>query len=99
MEIRDDVPDKDCKADLLGWFSVEDSSAFLSLASGLEAGRFAARDIGGSDPEKMAPPKVMQYVQSMFADSSVSVSVVEGQQTFEEEYPLLAAVNRAVRSK
>ena len=59
----------------------------------------AARDIGGSDPERMPPPRVLEYVQKIFNETSVSVQVVEGHSTFEKEYPLLAAVNRACRSK
>lgn len=58
-----------------------------------------ARDIGGSDPERMAPPKVASYVQQLFSASSVAIEVIEGHETFVKEYPLLAAVNRACRSK
>lgn len=47
----------------------------------------------------MAPPRVMEYVQSVFAKSSVSVQVMEGHDIFEKEYPLMAAVNRAARCK
>lgn len=59
--------------------------------------RYVARDLGGSDPERMAPPRVMEYVQTLFAKSSVSVQVIEGHDNFEREYPLMAAVNRAAR--
>ena len=59
--------------------------------------RYVARDLGGSDPERMAPPRVMEYVQTLFAKSSVSVQVIAGHDNFEREYPLMAAVNRAAR--
>ena len=59
--------------------------------------RYVARDLGGSDPERMAPPRVMEYVQTLFAKSSISVQVIEGHDNFEREYPLMAAVNRAAR--
>lgn len=37
--------------------------------------RFVYRDIGGSDPERMAAPRVAEYVQAVFKDSPVTVSV------------------------
>lgn len=35
--------------------------------------RVAYRDIGGSDPERMAAPRVAEYVQEMFKNSPVQV--------------------------
>lgn len=35
--------------------------------------RLAYRDIGGSDPERMAAPRVAEYVQELFKDSPVEV--------------------------
>lgn len=35
--------------------------------------RLACRDIGGSDPERMASPRVADYVQELFKDSPVQV--------------------------
>lgn len=43
----------------------------------------------------MAPPRVKSYVQELFNDSSVSVEIIEGHETLRQEYPLLAAVDRA----
>ena len=53
-----------------------------------------ARDIGGSDPERMAAPRVEEYVQEAFKGTKVKVEVMKGQEFFEKEYPCLAAVNR-----
>lgn len=36
--------------------------------------RVACRDIGGSDPERMAAPRVADYVQELFKDSPVQVA-------------------------
>lgn len=36
--------------------------------------RLACRDIGGSDPERMAAPRVAEYVQELFKDSPVQVA-------------------------
>lgn len=58
-----------------------------------------ARDIGGSDPERMAPPGVQKYVEDLFKASSVSVEVMSDETELTTNYPLLAAVNRACRSK
>jgi leucyl aminopeptidase len=33
-------------------------------------GRVVGRDIGGGDPERMAPPRVAEYVQELFSKSS-----------------------------
>ncbi len=55
---------------------------------------FFLRDIGGSDPERMAAPRVEEYVTQAFQGTQVTVDVVKGQATFEAEYPCLAAVNR-----
>ena len=35
--------------------------------------RLVCRDIGGSDPERMAAPRVTEYVQALFKDSPVQV--------------------------
>eukprot|EP00128_Syssomonas_multiformis_P007860 Colp12_sorted_trinity150504_noHs@987 len=65
------------------------------LVEGLELGRIVARDIGGSDPERMNPLKVAEYVQETFQDSLVKVDVISDLGTLEAEYPLLSAVARA----
>jgi len=37
--------------------------------------RAVYRDIGGSDPERMAAPKVAEYVEQQFKDTCVQVSM------------------------
>ncbi len=37
--------------------------------------RFVYRDIGGSDPERMAAPRVAEYMQAAFKDTPVTVSL------------------------
>jgi len=98
LEIREiDANSTRPKVSGIGWWCEQNCAKLLQIAAGLEAGRYVARDLGGSDPERMAPPRVMEYVQSVFAKSSVSVQVMEGHDIFEKEYPLMAAVNRAAR--
>ena len=40
--------------------------------------RYVCLDIGGSDPERMAAPRVEEYIQELFAGSPVSVSISYG---------------------
>ena len=40
--------------------------------------RYVCLDIGGSDPERMAAPRVAEYIQELFAGSAVSVSITYG---------------------
>ena len=63
--------------------------------SALEAGRRLTRDLAGTEPERMAPPKFASHCVAALAGSSVSVSVVEDQDEIAAAYPLLAAVARA----
>ena len=60
LEVREQVPEKAVKVSKLGIFG-DDSK--IELANALETGRIVSRDIGGSDPERMAAPK---YVLSKF---------------------------------
>ena len=94
IEVREEVPDRSKNVDAIGIFGDID----IEKAQALEAGRVAARDIGGSDPERMAAPRVAEYVKEMFKGTAVKVDVMEGQSNFEKNYPCLAAVNRAANS-
>ena len=79
-----------------GSTSVESSNKLLKLVSAIELGRIVTRDIGGGDPERMTPQRIHEYVNEAFKSSdSVKITSIEGQDVFEKEYPLFAAVNRA----
>lgn len=96
LEVREAVPERSSSVDRIGVYGTEKSADYLvELAKALEAGLVVSRDIGGSDPERMAPPRVAEYVQSVFAGSRVAVEVVEGHENFRREYPCFAAVDRA----
>lgn len=94
LEIREDVPEKATKVTTLGFLG---SNKIVQLAVALESGRTVARDIGGSDPERMAPPRVEEYVKSVFHDSKVKVEVVSDDDKLVKEYPLFSAVNRCAK--
>lgn len=94
LETREQVPERAKKVDAVGVFGLDAKE--LELYNTLEFGRAVSRDIGGSDPERMAAPRVEEYVRDLFkGDKNVTVEVIQGQSTFEKEYPCLAAVNRA----
>ena len=58
IEVREQVPEKAVKAETIGIFgNTEKIGDKLEIAKALEAGRIVSRDIGGSDPERMAAPK------------------------------------------
>lgn len=64
-------------------------------AAAIANGQYVARDLCGTEPERMAAPRFAEYCQQQFEGSNVSVSVVDDMKTLEEEYPLLWAVARA----
>jgi leucyl aminopeptidase len=61
----------------------------------LEAGKRLARDLCGTEPERMAPPGFADYCVDAFKGSNVSVSVITDDTQIRHEYPLLHAVARA----
>lgn len=61
----------------------------------VEGGRRVTRDLAGTNPERMAPPRFAAYCREAFADRPVDVTVVDDLPTLERDYPLLYAVARA----
>ncbi|XP_044168294.1 putative aminopeptidase W07G4.4 [Acropora millepora] len=98
LELREAFPEKQQKVKQLG-VMVLDQSQNLDFVTAIESGRSVYRDIGGSDPERMAAPRVEEYITKLFGDSSpVKVSVVKDVKEFEAKYPLYEAVNRCSRA-
>lgn len=64
----------------------------IKIALALNSGLIVAKDIGDADPERMCPPKVREYVENIFKDSSIKIRVEE---ITKDNYPLFEAVNRA----
>lgn len=97
LEVREFQPTKSTKVEYMGVWSenLDRTKQIVALAKKLESGLYVARDIGGSDPERMAPPKVKSYVTKLFANSPVKVTVVDDVSEIEKNYPLFEAVNRA----
>lgn len=93
LEVRESVPQKAFKAEMLG-LDCPSNESLQKLAFALESGRIAGRDIGGSDPERMSAPRVEDYVRELFVGSAVNVEVISDAATLNKEYPLFAAVDR-----
>ncbi|XP_077456503.1 putative aminopeptidase W07G4.4 [Stigmatopora argus] len=97
LEVREaNIKSSNRKVCVLGlWVARESQGQTLAdLAGALESGRLACRDVGGSDPERMAAPRAADYVVELFKNSAVQVEVISDAKLLEREYPCLAAVNR-----
>lgn len=99
IEVREALPDKNMKIQALGlcskeFKSDEEAEKLIDNACGIEHGRIITRDIGGSDPERMAAGKVEEYLRAAFNGTSIKMSVVAGHNNFVKDYPLFAAVDR-----
>ncbi len=75
--MREDKPERKTKVERLGFFLGQSSSfdssyneKLVHYARAIELGRVVGRDIGGADPERMAPPRVAEYVEDLFNKSS-----------------------------
>uniref|UniRef100_F6S5A6 Cytosol aminopeptidase domain-containing protein n=1 Tax=Ciona intestinalis TaxID=7719 RepID=F6S5A6_CIOIN len=94
LEIREALPEKKQKVEKFGLWSKENVEYLVQMTSAFEKGKIVSRDIGASDPERMAPPKVAEYVLEAFRDTCVKVTVESDLKVIEKNYPCLAAVNR-----
>jgi leucyl aminopeptidase len=99
IEVREALPEKTCKVSVIGIASnqldtEEKAERLMHDAMGLEFGRIICRDIGGSDPERMGPGMVEDYLRQTFNNTCIKMSVVAGHQSFVKDYPLFAAVDR-----
>ena len=61
----------------------------------IAAGQYAARDLCGTEPERMAPPRFADYCVELFAGSKVSVEVISDINTIDKDYPMMSTVARA----
>ncbi|XP_055587779.1 putative aminopeptidase W07G4.4 [Uranotaenia lowii] len=99
LQLREDCPEKATFCSL-GFMHSESNKliGILKEAKAFENGRFVARDIGGGDPERMAPPRVEQYLSASVYDRNlIFQTVISDEAVLLKEYPLFAAVNRAAK--
>lgn len=71
------------------------TSEQLQYLHAVEAGRRLARDLCGTEPERMAPRRFADYCMNAFKESAVSVQVETDIDKLLAEYPLLMAVARS----
>lgn len=67
----------------------------IDKVNALAIGQFAARDLCGTEPERMAPPKFANYCVSLFENTNVKVDVISDINTIDKDYPMLSTVARA----
>lgn len=68
------------------------NTAYLNA---LAQGQYAARDLCGTEPERLAPLKFAEYCSELFKDSAVKMDVISERSMIADKYPLLDAVARA----
>ncbi|CAD6186728.1 unnamed protein product [Caenorhabditis auriculariae] len=99
LNVREE--DNTQKLQQLGLLSLgesESSKRLDELVTAYDASFTVCRDVGETGPERMAPPKVAEYVQQAFSNGNIKVSVVDDQSFIENEFPLMAAVNRCANT-
>jgi leucyl aminopeptidase len=67
----------------------------IKAVNALAAGQYAARDLCGTEPERMAPPRFADYCTELFENSAVSVDVIDDLAAIDKHYPMLSTVARA----
>ncbi|XP_055633218.1 putative aminopeptidase W07G4.4 [Toxorhynchites rutilus septentrionalis] len=98
LQLREDVPAKKQRFAQIGFFHTDASklAKIIKEAKAFESGRHVARDIGGGDPERMAPPRVDSYLDESVLDRNlITKTVISDEAILLKNYPLFAAVNRA----
>lgn len=98
LELRESEPAKAFKANKMGvWSSCGTQSATLKTAVIIEESKTVTRDLQGSDPERMNPENFNKYCERLFQieDTNVFISTISGAHMIKEEYPCMAAVDRA----
>ncbi len=71
------------------------NDAQLAFLHAVEAGRRLARDLCGTEPERMAPRRFADYCMHAFKETTVNVQVETDIDKLLAEYPLLMAVARS----
>ena len=96
LEFREATPEAD-HIETIGFLPLSGSTPndTLKLVEAIEAGRFLARDLGGTEPERMAPPRFAEMCSEAFAGGGVTCSVEDDADRLLAGYPLLMAVARA----
>jgi leucyl aminopeptidase len=96
LEARESGRDEVEPVDQVGLLSAAaDAPRIVHRTTTLELARRVARDVTGTEPERMSPARVAELCRDVFRDTPVRVDVVEERAAIERDYPLIAAVARA----
>ncbi|KAI6190008.1 CYTOSOL-AP domain-containing protein [Aphelenchoides bicaudatus] len=95
--IRSEVPERAKKIERIGILSIANTNSgrLLRQLDAFQSSFIVTRDIGDTDPQRMAPPRMAEYAEQHFKGTSVKVIVESNQELIKKEYPLLSAVNRS----
>jgi len=74
---------------------VDATEQTIKAVNALSAGQYAARDLCGTEPERMAPPRFADYCVDLFKGSNVVVDVIDDLAVIDKNYPMLSTVARA----
>lgn len=74
-----------------GEFTKDDAT----FVAAVDEGVFLAKDLCGTDPERMAPARFAQHLQRALRGTGVRITVVSTPSVLLRDYPLLSAVARA----
>ena len=80
---------------VLGQRGDEARRAWTRWLMGVEHGRSLARDVAGTEPERMSPPRAEELCKRVFKGSAVQLEVLKNPDELLRDYPLLSAVARA----
>ncbi len=98
LEAREALGDADVEpVQALGFVVPQGGPSLARWVAAVEEGRRLARDLGGSDPERMAPPRMADLCVERLGPAGVGVEIVSDPAVLTAEYPLLAAVGRAAQ--
>jgi leucyl aminopeptidase len=95
LEARETRGESECEPVRALGIAGPKSKDAASLATAIEVGRRLARDIAGTEPERMRPEAFAATCVDAFVDSGVSLTVIDDLDTLAYQYPLLMAVARA----
>lgn len=87
-----EAEDLNAPLDAIGVLADEHTVAQLSA---IEAGKSLARDLCGTEPERMSAPAFAHYSVAHLQHSDLKIRVEENRDALERDYPLLSAVARA----
>lgn len=71
------------------------AAQIATVAQAIESGRRLARDLCGTEPERMRPEAFAATCVDAFMDTAVQVKVIDDLDTLSYQYPLLMGVARA----